>query len=194
MNHPDNTMVCPRQKNGSPLEDINITNLSTYTAMWWAWWSLMQPYACITPGTFTLVESTYSMDWMPLCQPGDNSLILVLMMLQWWGVQSQALQGWREALADVTLAIICMKDKSLDNSVFGKKHIHLNMFKTLLLPYRKYTYSTTSTRQKRTAGTSRTQATAAMPGLSTSSTSSHRQPCGQHAGFAFPGPNPPVKT
>lgn len=182
------------QKNGRPLEDINIAHLPTYTAMWWAWWSLMQPHARIVPGTSTLAESTYLMDWTPLRQPGGNGLMLVLMTLRWWGVQSQASEGWQEAVADVTSAIFCMTDDVLKDSMVGKKYLHPNTFKTLLAPLGKYAYNAAPTQRKRTTGTSRTQATVSKPRSSMSSSSLRRRPLSQHKRPVIPVPNPSAKA
>lgn len=153
----------------------------------------MQPHARIVPGTSTLAESTYLMDWTPLRRPGDNGLMLVLMTLRWWGVQSQASQEWQDAVADVTSAIFCMTDEVLEDSMVGKKDIHPNTFKTLLSPRGKYAYNTAPAQRKRTTGTSRAPATVSMPRTATSSSSPRRRPLSQHARSALPVPNPSAK-
>lgn len=105
----------------------------------------MQPPARITNNALGLKESTYSMDWAPLRQPGD-SLVLVLVALRWWGVQSRASPQWQEAVADMSSAIFCMTDDGLQNTERGKKGP--DAFKALLTQG-KHPYSTAPTIPKR---------------------------------------------
>lgn len=107
----------------------------------------MQPPARIANNASGLKESTYSMDWAPLRQPGD-SLVLVLFALRWWGVQSCASPQWQEAVADMSSAIFCMTDDAdgLQNGERGKKGP--DAFKALLTQG-KYSYSAAPTTSKR---------------------------------------------
>lgn len=169
-NHPELIMVRPEevlrwQRNNRPLEDMFITQLPVFITMWWAWWSLMQPRSRIAPDTLVLVESSYTMDWSPLHQPGQNGLILVVMTLRWWGVQSKASREWREALADATSAILCMTDGLEDGGVGpSQQGPKPNAFKNLLAPEGPHAYDTAANnKRKRDAGKSRPQATISQP-------------------------------
>lgn len=136
------------QQSGRPLDDAVIACMPVFSTMWWAWWSLMQPPARIAHGTSTLGESTFSMDWTCLRQPGENGLMLVLMALRWWGVQSNASREWQEAVADASSAIFCMtdSDEGPQNTEVTKNGV--DAFKALLTEGQ-YAYNKDSTKRKR---------------------------------------------
>lgn len=148
----------------------------------------MQPPARIAHGTSALGESTFSMDWTCLRQPGENGLMLVLMALRWWGVQSNASSEWQEAVADASSAIFCMtdSDEGPRNTEVTKKGV--DVFKALLTEGQ-YAYNKDSTKRKRRPGKSVT--TNAI--ISKASRTSPNHILTQPAVSVRLPPNPPAK-
>lgn len=151
----------------------------------------MQPPMRVTAGTSALAESTFSMDWTPLRQPGENGLVLVLMTLRWWGVQSQASSEWQEALADVSSAVFCMIDEDSGDIAVGRTAVKENLFKTLLAPGGQYPYGV---KRKRKTTTSKPASTISKPKSSSNFRTSRIQRPGQHAKNTAPQrQSPPAK-
>ncbi|KAF7971124.1 hypothetical protein HWV62_21996 [Athelia sp. TMB] len=79
-----------------------------FGAIWWKWWSALQPSSRFEEGRLDMMSPTYLMEWKTIRKPGKNGLLLIIMSLRWWGVASTASGEWQKAVDDVSAAIFCM--------------------------------------------------------------------------------------
>ena len=54
------------------------------------------------------------MDWTTLRKPGRNRFLLIMLSLTWWGKLSEIDNEWVLAVADVTEALRCLCQSSLE--------------------------------------------------------------------------------
>jgi hypothetical protein len=56
------------------------------------------------------------MDWTMLRKPGRNGFLLIMLSLTWWGKLSEIDNEWVLAVADVTEALRCLCQSSLESA------------------------------------------------------------------------------
>lgn len=114
-NYPPMTNIRPAEvrswmKNHRKWADEPIKDLGVFTTAWWAWWSALQPPTRFKTGNCGMMPSTYTMEWGSLRKSGKNGLLLIILTLRWWGVESRASKEWQKAVDDVSSAVFCMVD------------------------------------------------------------------------------------
>lgn len=78
-------------------------------ANFWQWWTSLQPLErAYNPALSKNIRPSKEMNWEKLEKPGRNGVLLVMLLLTWWGSFSGYDTGWLRAVNDVTSVLRCL--------------------------------------------------------------------------------------
>lgn len=99
-------------KYGRIVEDSDIKDLERWERSWWVWWGDLTEGRTVSRGNPSSSVLASDFSWRTLDVTSSCGLILVMVSLSWWGraiqedgVSDSQVQGWRDAVADVTFAL-----------------------------------------------------------------------------------------
>lgn len=102
-------------KNHRRWAHVDIKNTPKFTGAWWHWWDYLQPAEqSRDPVTLRLPTPSADMDWRDLKKAGRNGLLLIMMVLTWWGKESRNSGDWKKAVNEVTEVMHCMIEVESD--------------------------------------------------------------------------------